>query len=521
MATPRSRTAAHAALLVAVWLVLRMVFFEGLWGYDDLDHIHYAMDPGRPADVFQARLMLNGMLAAVYQLFGAAEWVWALPTLLASLAFVLATWLTARRLFASEGAALAAGLLAATLLLDVTHSTDPGGSPLANAFATAGTGLLLTGEGRRRLVLAAVVLAGGMIAHLATALYVLPLLVAWALHDGRRFGEALLMFGVVAATYLIVDCTLFAILLGDPLGHYRLLVGTHLSVQPYLDVPPRLADGSLNPWFFGWSVRGLLFTKHFGLLLGMALLAGALLWRRWDRPARLMVLALGAGWLYLSFGSQHPLGWAPLAKAERYWYPLALPAILLAVRVFGELRRPAARLAWAGALVLPVPPLLLAAGSWGQNVEISRELATIAAAHPERTFVTDPHTYDEIFLLGARSAPPNVAILDDGTPDLRRGERPPRVAPAPGVWYALVNPMHLHRERARAFAAFVRAHMTSQPVTPPTWRLIAALLPEGIRDARPALQRKPPAEVARFPDVPSLDRGALPQAGATHPEAGR
>jgi hypothetical protein len=520
MATPRTRAAAQAALLLAVWLGLRVAFFEGLWGYDDLDHINYAMDPGPPADVFQARLMLNGMLAAVYQMFGAAEWVWALPTLLASLVFVLATWLTARRLF-SEGAALAAGLLAATLLLDVTHSTDPGGSPLANAFATVGTGLLLTGEGRRRLVLAGAVLAGGMVAHLATALYVLPLIVAWALHDGRRWRESLLLFGVVAATWLVVDCTVFTVMLGDPLGHYRLLVGTHLSVQPYLDVPPRLADGSLNPWFFGWSLRGLVFTKHFGLLLGLSLLAGVLFWRRWDRPARLMVLALGLGWLYLSFGSQHPLGWAPLAKAERYWYPLALPAILLAVRALGEIRRPVLRYAWAGAIVLPIAPLLLAAGSWGQNVEVSRELAAIAAAHPERTFVTDPHTYDEIFLDGARSAPPNLAILDDGTPDLRPNVKPPRVAPKPGEWYALVNPMHLHRARARAFAEFVRGHMKAEPATAPTWRLIATLLPEDVRAPRPSLQRKPPAEIARFPDVPSLERGALPQAGATHPDAGR
>ncbi len=503
MPSSRSQTAMHAALLVLVWLALRVVFFEGLWGYDDLDHIGYAMDPGPPADVFQARLMLNALLIGAYRLFGAAEWVWALPTMFASLVFVFATWLTARRLL-PERTALAAGLLAATLVLDVTTSTDTGGSPFANAFASVGTGLLLTGEGRRRLVAAGIVLAGGMLAHLATALYVLPLIVAWALHDGRRWREAFLLFGVVSATYVIVDCTLFTILLGDPLGHYRLLVGTHLTNQPYLDVPPRLADGSFNPWFFGWSFRALVFTKHFGLLLGPVLAAGIVMWRRWDRTARLMVLAVGLGWLYLNFGSQHPFGWAPLAKNERYCYPLALPAILLALRVLAEIRRPTLRAAWVAGLVLPVPPLLLAAGPWGQNVEISRELIAVAEAHPDRTFVTDPHTYDEMFMLGERRAPPNVAILDDGTPDLRPNEKPPRLPPRPGDWYALVNPMHLHRERARAFAEFVRERMRAEPVTAPTWRLIAMVLPERVRTDWPVMMRKPPAEVARFPEAPAL-----------------
>jgi hypothetical protein len=343
-----------------------------------------------------------------------------------------------------------------------------------------------------------------MLAHLATALYVAPLLVAWALHDQprRRWREAALMFGVVTVTWLTVDCTLFTIIKGDPLGHYRLLVSTHLAHQPYHDVPPRLPSGRLNPEFFTWSLRGFVFTKHFGFLLSLPFAAGVALWRRWARVGRLLVLLVGLGWLYLNFGSQHPLAWAPLGKTERYWYPLALPACLLAVMVLLELRRPLARRAWLATLWLPVPLALVSAGPWGQNVEVSRELAAYAEQHPDRTFVTDPYTYDEMFLDGGRHAPANVTVFADGGPDIREDQPPPmskRLPLAPGDYEALVNVMHLQRVRARPFAEFVQDRMVRSEVAPPTWRLIAQLLPVSVRASHPSLMRRPPAEIARFP----------------------
>lgn len=493
------------ALLTGVWLALRVAFFEGLWGYDDLDHIDYAMNPGAPQNVFHGRLLLNGLLIAAYRAFGAAEWVWALPTLLGSFVFVMTVHFTARRLF-TPGQALLAGLLAACLVLDVTISTDPNGSPLGNAFAAVGTALLVTGEDRRRLAGAGMAFAGAMLSHLGCALYVGPAIVAYALHDRpRRWRGAALVFGVTAVTWLVVDSTLFLVLTGDPLGHYALLVGTHLREQPYGTLPPRLPSGAPNPDFFWWSVRHFVFSKHFGFLISLPLLLAVAHWKRWDRAGRLLVLSLAGGWFYINFGSQHPLEWQPLGKLVRYWYPLSLPAVLVAVMVLRAIRRPLARRAYVAALWLPIPVMLLSAGSWGQNVEITRELAAFAEAHPEATFVTDPYTWDEMFLLGGRRAPPNVTVFDHPEADLRAEVRPPRarrLPMAPGDYYALVNVMHLHRPNARAFAEFVAAHMERRPISPPTWRLIAAALPEAARDAHPWLRRKPPAELAAFPGRP-------------------
>lgn len=488
-------------LLVALWLTLRVAFFEGLWGYDDLYHVHFALDPGAPRDVWEARLLYNALLIGAYALFGHAEWTYALPTLLASLALLLVVYFTARRLY-GPGAAFTAGLLVAAMPHDVVFSTDPMANPLAVAFAAAGTALVLTGDDRRRTLLAGAAFGAAVSTHLSTALYFGPMLVACALtHERpRALRRAAALAGTAFAAFALIDGTLFWLVAGDPLGRLALVTATHLEIQEYT-VPPFLPSGAWNPEWFTWPVRELAFSKQFGFLLSAPLVVAALRWRRLDRTGRFLAATLFGGWLYINFGTQHPLDYAPLNHQWRYWHPLAVPACLLAVHALGLLRRRAARAALLAVVLAPWPVALLASGPWGQNVEITRELIAYAHAHPDRTFVTDPYTYDEMVVLGELRAPPNVTLFTGPPGDEPVFGRPPpetRPAMGPGDYLVLVNRLNFGRPKSARFERFVRAHLEVVPVTPPAWRAIARLLPAAVRRDHPWLVRKPPAEVGRF-----------------------
>jgi hypothetical protein len=466
-------------LLVGAWLLLRVVFFEGLWGYDDLYHVHFAMRPRVPIDVWEGRLFYNALLIAAYRLFGAAEWALALPTMLSSLGFVLVTWWAARRL-AGDAAGLLAGLLAATCAQDVAMATDPIAAAQENAFAAAGTALALTGRPR----LAGAAFGAAIASHLTAAFYFGPFLLAFAAFGDRRRIPALL--GAAIGTYVLLDPLPEWILSGDPLHYLHLVQSTHLEHQPYT-LPPFLPSGAWNPAWFWWPPATFLFSKAFGLLLSLPVGFALLRWRRIERVDRLLVVLILGGWAWINWGTQLPYAYQPLNHQVRYWYPLAMPACVLAARMVRHVRR---RRAWAAVLLAPGPLLLLASGSWGQNVEISRELMAYAQAHPERAFATDAYTYDEMLILSDLAPPPNVTVLPGDAPEFGH---PP--AGPPENAELLVNALQLGRPKAarleRLLAAAERA-----PISAPTWRTFAYLLPERMRAAHPSLMRRPPAEVA-------------------------
>jgi len=88
-----------ALVVCAIWLGFRIAFFQGLWGFDDLYHVNYALHLDHvPRNHWEARLLYNGLRALSICSLGFAERVLALPTLLGSLAFTLGTWWAARRL---------------------------------------------------------------------------------------------------------------------------------------------------------------------------------------------------------------------------------------------------------------------------------------------------------------------------------------------------------------------------------------------------------------------------------------
>jgi hypothetical protein len=480
--------------VLVLWLVLRVVFFEGLWGYDDLYHVQWATRPRVPVDVWEARLLFNGMLWLSRAAFGFNEWAFALPTLLSSLAMTLTAWWAARRLW-GDAAGLLAAFLATACAGDVIRASDPMANPLGAAFAGLGTALLVVSHSRRSRVAAGVALGLSTYSHLATLFYVLPVVGAYAVHDWPRprWREALLVLFTAGAVNLGLEMAVFGLISGHPLLHVDLLRHTHLEIQEYT-INPHLPDGSWNPEWFTWPFATFLFSKDFGFLISLPALVALATWRRQSQPTRFLTAAVVMAWAWLNFGVQHPFKYAPLDHQTRYWHALLVPAVVLAVHVCRQIRPGTWRRAYLAALALPMPLLLVSSGPWGQNVEITRELMAYADAHPDQTFATDPYTYDEMFILDGCEPPKNVTLLR-GYPDNEYDKPAERLDPNRPDLQVLFNPLNMGRVRTADFERLIDK-LRKREIAPQAYRLIAYVLPQTVRDSHAWFVRRPPAWLA-------------------------
>ena len=277
---------------------------------------------------------------------------------------------------------------------------------------------------------------------------------------------------------------------------FELVQSTHLAVQHY-EVPPTLESGIWNPDWFTWPLKSFVMSKEFGALLLM-LLAGLLLVRnKLTRTQWFLAGITAAGWLYICFGSQIPHRYQPLDHQTRYWYPLVMPLAALFGIVSAAIARPRLRYMYCGLCLVPLPLMMTASGSWGQNVEVSRELLAYAVAHVDTQFVTDQYTWEEIETLCAFDPPTNICVI----------AQPDNPADYPGPVCsndvatsrdstALINTMHLHRPRSAEFQKWLETRPSRMAVSEPDPRLIARLLPKSVRSQTQWI-RKPAAWVSR------------------------
>lgn len=488
-------------LVAALWVILRVLFFEGLWGVDDLAYVNFALSPGIPTDVFQARVLFNSSLILSFSLFGFGEWVASLPALIGSLLFLVATYLSGRALLGSRYGLLAA-VLAAFLSLDVVFSTVPLPGSVANAFCAAGTALVLTHKGKYYDLLSAVLLGLSILTHLAFLFFLGPFLAAVVISEPTRKNLLrVIRLGTFSiAVFLILDLSFYAIVAGDPLLHLEIIRSSHWAFPDVL-LPLFLQAGEFNPEWFSWTLRHFLAGKGFGLMLSISVLGSLGLWSRLGGTRRLLFLVVLLGWLYLAFGTQQVFEYRPLEREERFWYPLALPLCLLAASLVQLVRDPLRQRLLAGALIVPMPLILLSSGPFGQNVEITKELLAHANSQTAVTFATDPQTLDEMFILGGRTLPPNVASFCGPWPLTFHWEKAPRnqcIPRAPGPYEILVNLPNLDRLKVADLRTLVDEDLDLNPISAVRWRWTARLLPTHLRDSLPATVRKQPAYIGRL-----------------------
>ena len=474
----RARWLTVVGLCVLVWALMRATFFLGVAGSDDIRYMRFAACWDRPpANHLEARLIANGLVAGAMKLGGRTELAAVTPALLSS-ALMLGCVLYGCYRFAGARHALWAGLLVAVLPVNVDEATTVSAHAVMTALLTLGTLLFVLGPESSVLRLAAAAsLALGVVTHYTGAYYVAWLAAAALIVDRRRFLKPVALTAAAGVLFILADMAVFHFAYGDALGRFRACVA---QSPDRVQRVPLLVEGGLNWQFVVFPLRGLLFSKAFGVALVVALGTAVWRYRRFPRPLRVLALTVLAGWLWMSFGTQVPWDYRPFARNMRYLHPFLFSvAILFACAVVASRRRVVG--VGAGLVVLGVCVLnLMGSGSWGQNVETSRELLAYAEAHPQTRFITDVNTLNEMYIINRLRTPANVVTLDDRDPgriidpaafaarvtqaDLKAGDE------------ILVNVLN-HR-RNPDFAAFVAAraggrHYQTQPV----YRTICRLVP--------------------------------------------
>jgi len=431
--------------LLGAALIVRLVFFGGLLGWDDVEYWEAAraLRAGRfvPASTFELRYTLTVPLALGQAWLGEREWVPALVPLAYSVAHLLLAWALARPWGGTRVATAAVALLA-VLPLDVIGATDVHADlPLA-VFLAATVYAVLRGERAPRAQRAWFLLAGATLAlGTMTKETALALLVVLALRRKLTPGGASLaaygclavgLVGVLAADMIWLGCVT-----GHPLYRYAgPTPGFHRALM--LDLP------SGYGWMLGYPAMLLSpLNGSFGYFAGIFYLVVATTLRSLREPAPVAAqLALWWGVL-LAFFNFAPLDASftrPLFHHfARTLHPLLLPFVVAAALwlVEGSVGRRFVRTCAVVAFAaLAAVGIVVTHADYRAWAAIARQAAPVVASLPaDSRVVTDPMTASQLrFLLPSRR--------ERITSDPNGG-----AAPAPGPVFVLLDPLYLGRAR--------------------------------------------------------------------------
>ena len=478
----RSRLLIALLLVFGWWLGLRVFFFEGLQGADDLEHVIYALQWDHlPQNHWETRLFFNALLHASIRVFGPSQAVYALPGALGSLVLLVATTLCGYRRWGVSGL-LSAGLLVASLPLDVIHAAVPSAHPLAAGLAAAGTALLLWNSSWLWSGAAALVLALAVLAHPAYVFFAFALCgprILFGLDNPQRLAAAACVV-LTVAFYFALELAVYKAVTGDPLYEIKLLerLGPEQGV---LD-----PDYSLfSPGWFLFPLWSFCFSRQFGLMVFLGT-AGVLIFRkRLTREDLCLALTCLALWAWIGYGSFKPTAYVPFWRTVDYNYALAMPVCLCVTALL---------MLWRGgrvavmSVLLGLHVLMLSSlGVWGQGIKISNEMLGYVKAKPATHFLTDRLTNRELFALNGCRRLANVSVYGRGS------DRPPQGAALVYLW----NP--LNQPTRPAGLSLGKAEFATKP----RLRLIAYLLPGQLGAGREVLVRRPSGEAL---DVLAADR---------------
>lgn len=437
-----------AALLFAIftlWIGMRILFFKGLTGSDDLRYVRFALTwDHAPVNIWEARLLGNALTTLSIYLFGFSEPALILPSLAASFTLLIIAMKWAHRIGGWRAVPAAGGLMAMTPV-DVDAATMVSPFTIMAAFMSVGSYLYLTeaaparaiaGEQGRstthpisegwfpsirangpfRSFLAGGLLGVGVMTHLA-GFYLWGILLTVSIAVDRRhfLGKALVASMCLFAA-LLLDMSAFALLFGDPLGRF------HASTMTFSISPPFPWDPVRQEvnWKFFWEPLAIgLYSKGLGLL-PLAFFAAVLrFWKTGDRALRIMTATVAGLAVWMAYGTLVPWAYHPFFRYTRFLLPI-VPMLAVGVayaathrslgsgptapRLHGYGRWVVATISVTGALNL------LCSGSWGESVEVSRHLRSFVLANPTEAFVTDYRTFREINVLSALHPPANLSF---------------------------------------------------------------------------------------------------------------
>ncbi|UCE60624.1 MAG: glycosyltransferase family 39 protein [Phycisphaerales bacterium] len=491
-ASARMRWVIVFVVCLAVWLIARMVFFVGIAGSDDLYYFRYAALWDRPpVNDWEARLLGNVLTRGAMAAFGRTELAAVLPSLAAS-ALMLASVLYWCRNHGTLRQAWWGGVFLAVLPIDVEMATTISPHTIMAALMGAGTlAFLYQPATRTTRFLSALFLSLGVITHFAGIYYVAALALASLCVDHRRYSRTVVLTLAVGIVLTIADLAVFHFAFGDAFGRFRVCLAEVNTDKPGMLMT---GHGTLNPGFILWPVVHLPFSKAFGASLLAVVILGVRRYRRVDPRLRILLTVIAVFWIWMSFGSQIPWEYRPFLRMSRFLQPLTFAVAVLFATLVVDTHWRRLSAAFTGAVLATCVFCLLAGGSWGENVTISKELLTYVASYPEKRFVTDYHTHNEVYVINGATAVPNIVTINHVPrsrlldPDVAMID-PSELQPDDEI---LCNPLNV--ARVPQFAEFTDKHAAGLRFeTKPAYRDICRIVPP-LRQ-HPWALRKPPARV--------------------------
>jgi hypothetical protein len=184
---------------------------------------------------------------------------------------------------------------------------------------------------------------------------------------------------------------------------------------------------------------------------------------------------------WYGYGTLVPWAYRPLYRQYHYYNVFSFPVAALLPFTLGHAlagRMRTAQGVLAGALVFHLLSMSVA-GRWGAPVDVSRELMAYARQHPDRQFLTDVNSFNQMYVLGGFTLPDNIVCLN-GPPvrnHLLLNKEPPGTPPFE-FEERRVDAVLVNREQEqlhgfeRQFAAYLEAHQgTVTTVVPRRFRL--------------------------------------------------
>lgn len=470
-------------LLVLTWililaLLVRVLFFSGAMGSDDVTYAMKAMDIAAgnwdlSGYVGSQRYGLHLPMAVFMSLFGYGEFAANSFQLTSSLVEIAVLWWIAYRFFGRR-VAMYSALVLAVLPLHVNIAGRIFADPPMNLFITLVFACFIVAEQTRRVgwYVAAGICAGLVFwTKSSVAILIAPVLLIYAVYIRRFRSEWLWLVGSAAGVSLGY-VALLAFLSGDPLfilNSRTQAIGSSLSS---------------SSWNFGaLAYFRYLFVdvKYTGLLGPLALIGGILLIRnKYDneRQVNFLFVLWGAGLLaILSFGviSIDPLLFVP--KQSNYMTIFAAPLCLFAAITIDQLQRvPGAVLLTA---LIGIGFLLSAFAQQDIRVFVSNSVAAdqYAAEHPDKViYGTRPATYLSRYWARARNDnDPNSVGRISPIPDDRPLTFPPDHLNSTASVYLLLDTQTMRWSRAVDLSITEIAGC---------WRLVTTLEPTGFGPGR-------------------------------------
>lgn len=325
----------HAVLLAIMLaaLLVRLLFYEGLYASDPVSYAEYAYRLATGQYEFElhhksTRFMVFGPVAILFKLFGVSEWAASVWPLACSLLTIFLAFRIGTLLYDSETGLVASALLA-VFPLDITSSMFLLPEPIVTAMMTASVYAFLRSErskrreGERWWAIAAGLLIWAAFSAKILALLLLPVFVAYTVLTSRRW-RLLLYACLGVALPLGGELLLYFAQTGDPLFRLHGISAAHDE-----SVAVQAARGNvIYRLFKAYPSLTIVPSSHFGLMFPLFWVGVASGLRRFRRNL-IPLLWFGAILGYLNFGTSSLKELVLLPVMARYLHTVAVPGSLL------------------------------------------------------------------------------------------------------------------------------------------------------------------------------------------------